>query len=73
MIVSSRGPEVLEAVAQPVLQIQPLEQELEDEQPGEGSQILVLESQLRDGVDFALNLVSAKLHGERPPWVGLVP
>src|SRR5436305_15083559 len=73
MIVSSSGPQVVEAVTQLVLEIQPLEQELEDEQPGEGSQLLVLESQLRDGVSFALDLVPAKLHGERPPWVGLVP
>lgn len=73
MIVSSSGPEVVEAVAQPVLEIQPLEQELEDEQPSEGSQLLILESQLQDGVGFALDLVSAKLHDERPPSVGLVP
>jgi len=70
MIVSSGGSQVVEAVAQPVFEIQPLEQELEDEQPGEGSQLLVLEPELRDGVSFALDLVSAKLHGERPPWVG---
>jgi hypothetical protein len=70
MIVSSDGMQVAEAVAQPPFEVQPLEQELEDEQSGEGSQLLVFESQLRDGVGFALDLVSAKLHGERPPWVG---
>jgi hypothetical protein len=71
MIVSSVGPQMAEAVAQPVLEIQSLEQELEDEQSSEGGQLLVFESQVRDGVSFALDLVSAKLHGERPPWVGV--
>lgn len=70
MIVSAVGPEVAEAIAQAVPEIEPLEQELEDEQPSEGGQLLVFESQLRDGVGFTLYLVPAKLHGERPPWVG---
>jgi hypothetical protein len=71
MIVGSAGAQVAEAVAQPVLEIQPLKQKLEDEESSEGGQLLVLESQLRDGVGFALDLLSAKLHGERPPGVGV--
>ena len=73
MIVSSSGLQVVEAIAQSVLEVQPLKQKLEDEQSSEGSKLLVLESELRDGVGFSLYLVSAKLHCERPPWVGLVP
>jgi hypothetical protein len=73
MIVSSGGPQMAEAISQAVLEIQPLEEELENEQPGEGSQLLILESQLRDGVSFASDLLSAKLHDERPPLVGVVP
>jgi hypothetical protein len=72
-IVRSVGPQGAEAVAQPILEIQPLEQKLEDEQPREGGQLLVFKSELRDRVGLALDLVSAKLHGERPPWVLLVP
>ena len=50
MIVSSVGPQVAEAVAQPILEIQLLEQKLEDKQPGEGGQLLVFKPELRDGV-----------------------
>jgi len=71
MVVSSAGAQVPEAVAQPVLEIQPLKQKLEDEEPGEGGQLLILEAQLGDGMGFVLDLFSAKLHGERPPWVGV--
>jgi len=73
MIVSSAGAQVPEAVTQPVFQVKPLKQKLEEEEPGEGGQLLVLEAQFGDGVGFALDLVSAKLHGERPPWLALVP
>jgi hypothetical protein len=51
-----------EGIAQSLLQHQALEEGLEQEQTGEGSQLLVFELQVGDGVDFALNLLSAKLH-----------
>jgi len=44
MIVRSVGTQMAEATAQPIIEIQPLKQELEDEQSGEGGQLLVFES-----------------------------
>jgi len=51
-----------EGIAQTLLERQALEEGLEQEQPGKGSQLLIFELQIGEGVGFALNLLSAKLH-----------
>jgi hypothetical protein len=73
VIVSSHRAKVAKTVAQSILEIEPLKKKLKDEESGEGGQALVFESQLRDGVGFALDLVSAKLHKERLRGLFLVP
>ncbi|MGC2197848.1 MAG: hypothetical protein WA628_24475, partial [Terriglobales bacterium] len=59
-----------EGVAQPLLEVESLEEELKQKQTGKGGQLLVFEQQVGSGVGFTPNLFSAKLHGERSPWVG---
>ena len=51
--------QVLETVPQSLLQVQPLEKGLEDDKPGKGPQLLVLESDLRQRSGFPMNLASA--------------
>ena len=62
MIVCAARVQMAEGVAQSLLQRQALEERLEQDQPGKGSQLLIFELQVGEGVDFALNLLSAKLH-----------
>jgi len=53
---------MVKGIAQPLFQVQALKEGLEQEQSGKGSQLLIFESQVGEGVGFALNLLSAKLH-----------
>src|SRR5215210_2808884 len=62
VIVRAARVQMAEGIAQALLQRQALEEGLEQEQPGKGSQLLILELQIGEGVGFALNLLSAKLH-----------
>src|SRR5450756_922535 len=51
-----------EASLQTPLQIQPRQQRLHDNQPGEGGQMLVLEANLRQRTGFQINRILANLH-----------
>jgi hypothetical protein len=72
VVVRPRGSQMPEALLQAPLQRQTLEEQLEEEQPGKGGELLTLETQFREGVDLATDLGSAKLHGKRFPWIAMV-
>ena len=54
-----------EAPAQPLAQAQMLEELLEDDQAGKRAELLVLETQRRQGMGSLADFGSAKLHWER--------
>ena len=56
----------LEAATQSALEINAREELLEEDQPGEGGQGLILESQFGQSVGFTLDLGSWILHGDLP-------
>ena len=59
--------EVAETAAQSFEELQADKQQLTQDQSGKRRQLLILESQRRDGVNFAVKGGSAKLHMKRPP------
>ena len=54
--------QMLEAVLQAALEIQPGEERLKHDQTGEGGQLLVLEADLRQCTSFSMNVRLANLH-----------
>ena len=69
IIGASRRP-VAEAGPEALPQSEPHKQQLKQKQTRVGGQVLILKVQHGYGRGFTANLPSAKLHGERPPWVG---
>lgn len=71
VVISAARAQVAENRTQPLSEVESLEKELKEEEPREGGQLLVFEQQGWGGMGFTSNLISAKLHDERPPWVGV--
>jgi hypothetical protein len=62
VIVGGLNVQVPDASPHAVTQIEALKQGLEDDQAGEGSELLIFESQSRESSGFTLDVFSAKLH-----------
>jgi hypothetical protein len=62
VVVSWLDLQVPETAPQSVSQLETARQLLEDDQAGKGGQLLVFESESRDGPGFTLDVFSAKLH-----------
>lgn len=61
--VGSRGSELSEALLEAVSEVKAIKKSLEQDQSGEGCELLIFEAELGESVGFTSNLRSAKLHG----------
>jgi hypothetical protein len=61
--VGSGGLELSEALLEATAEVKAIKKSLEQDQSGEGCELLIFEAELGEGVGFTSDLRSAKLHG----------